>query len=199
MGQIRGAHLYNLDSQLKFRKPAGYGHAYTEPKDFSIWTDSIVGESFKVRTFLLGEGTPASGGLPIAALPFIGQSGPVGALVLLLQESTKSLPFSAKDFFPISRLGALHLKSKAVRAEILPVNRGHSADDITARQKEILEFMAQGMTNAEIADEILLSESTVRQETIRIYRSLSVPNRQEAIIKAKDIGLIQDQRFLVDA
>ena len=152
LGQVVGAHLYNLDSQLKFRKLAGYGHAYIEPKDFSIWTNSIVGESFKVRTFLLGEGTPASGGLPVASLPFIKQTGPVGVLVLVMQKDIKSLPFTAQEFSPISRLGALHLKSRAVRAAILPVNRGYSVDDITSRQREILDFMSQGMTNAEVAD-----------------------------------------------
>jgi ATP/maltotriose-dependent transcriptional regulator MalT len=55
--------------------------------------------------------------------------------------------------------------------------------------------MGDGMTNAEISTKVLLSESTVRQETIRIYRALAVPGRQEAVAKARALGLIQKLNF----
>ena len=37
-----------------------------------------------------------------------------------------------------------------------------------------MEFMAQGLTNAQIAQELMLSESSIRQETVKIYRALGV-------------------------
>ena len=51
-------------------------------------------------------------------------------------------------------------------------------------------MMAEGMTNAEIARELLLSESSIRQETVNIYRVLGVGSRQEAAKKGKALGLI---------
>ena len=199
MGQVRGAHLYTLDSKLKLGKLASYGQAFNEPEDFSIWTQSAVGESFKVKSFVTEKGTPETDGFPIAAMPFIGQGGPVGVLVLVLEENMTSFTFTQDNFIALSRLGALYLQSRMVTAATGPANRGGSVEDITPRQIKILEFAAQGMTNAEIGTQVLLSESTVRQETIKIYRSLGVANRQEAIIQGKSIGLIQDQKFLATA
>jgi DNA-binding NarL/FixJ family response regulator len=51
--------------------------------------------------------------------------------------------------------------------------------------------MADGLVNVEIARELMLSESTIRQETIRIYRALGVHNRTEASKKGRALGLIK--------
>lgn len=65
--------------------------------------------------------------------------------------------------------------------------------DLTERQMQVLRGMSQNMTNAEIARELLLSESTIRQETVRIYRALQVSGRIEAAKKAKALGLLGTQ------
>lgn len=62
--------------------------------------------------------------------------------------------------------------------------------ELTSRQIRILDLISEGMTNAEIAKQVLLSESTVRQETIRIYRILKCHSRSEAIVKARANGII---------
>jgi ATP/maltotriose-dependent transcriptional regulator MalT len=46
------------------------------------------------------------------------------------------------------------------------------------------------MINGEIAQKLMLSESTIRQETVRIYKSLGVGNRLEAVKKAKMLGFL---------
>ena len=55
---------------------------------------------------------------------------------------------------------------------------------------KILEFMAEGLTNAEIARKLLLSESTVRQESVKIYRTFNTDNRQAAVAAGREAGLI---------
>jgi DNA-binding CsgD family transcriptional regulator len=52
--------------------------------------------------------------------------------------------------------------------------------DLTDRQKKILEMMSQGLTNSAMASKLGFSESLIRQETVKIYRSLNVSNRREA-------------------
>lgn len=70
-------------------------------------------------------------------------------------------------------------------------SRTNSDGELTARQKEVLRYMAQGMTNGQIARVLKFSESTVRQETMAIYRTLQVRGRAEAVQFAEDRGLLQ--------
>jgi DNA-binding NarL/FixJ family response regulator len=63
-------------------------------------------------------------------------------------------------------------------------------DELTGRQLQILDFMADGLTNVEISRKLLLSESTIRQESVRIYRTLETDNRQDAVSKGRAAGLI---------
>lgn len=69
--------------------------------------------------------------------------------------------------------------------------RGNSDGELTARQKEVLRHMASGMTNGQIARILKFSESTVRQETMAIYRTLQVRGRAEAVQFAEDNGLLE--------
>jgi DNA-binding NarL/FixJ family response regulator len=51
---------------------------------------------------------------------------------------------------------------------------------LCARQREILELLAEGLSNAEIAGRLFLSESTVKQHLRAAYKALGVKNRREA-------------------
>jgi DNA-binding NarL/FixJ family response regulator len=52
--------------------------------------------------------------------------------------------------------------------------------DISARQGEILEMVVEGLSNAEIAGRLYLSESTIKQHLRGAYKVLGVRNRTEA-------------------
>lgn len=67
---------------------------------------------------------------------------------------------------------------------------------LSERQLEILRLMAKTMTNSQIAKRIGFSESTVRQETMAIYRQLEVHGRREAIRLASARGMLaNDEAF----
>lgn len=53
-------------------------------------------------------------------------------------------------------------------------------DALTPRQREILRFVVEGQTNAQIARELYLSESTIKQHLRAAYKTLEVRNRTEA-------------------
>jgi DNA-binding NarL/FixJ family response regulator len=61
--------------------------------------------------------------------------------------------------------------------------------DLTEREREILELLAQGLTNSAIAERLSLSVKTVRNRISDIFSKLHVSDRSEAIIKARDAGL----------
>jgi DNA-binding CsgD family transcriptional regulator len=63
---------------------------------------------------------------------------------------------------------------------------------LTARQVEILRWMAEGMTNRQIAARICFSESTVRLESMAIYRLLGVRSRGQAVAAARQSGLLSE-------
>jgi len=53
--------------------------------------------------------------------------------------------------------------------------------DLTVRQREILEIVAEGVSNAEIGRRLYLSESTIKQHLRAAYKVLGVRNRREAV------------------
>lgn len=55
------------------------------------------------------------------------------------------------------------------------------------RQREILKLIADGMTNAQIDSELGFSESTIRQDTMKIYEALGVTGRKEATSKYREL------------
>jgi DNA-binding NarL/FixJ family response regulator len=61
--------------------------------------------------------------------------------------------------------------------------------ELTGREREILDLVAAGLGNHEIARRLLLSEKTVRNNVAAILTKLQVPNRAAAVAKARDTGL----------
>jgi DNA-binding NarL/FixJ family response regulator len=50
--------------------------------------------------------------------------------------------------------------------------------------------MARGKTNAQIVHQVILSESSVKQGSVRIFRSLCIGSRQQDVAKSKATGLL---------
>jgi len=61
---------------------------------------------------------------------------------------------------------------------------------ITAREFEILELIAGGMSNREIAEKLFVSENTVKTHSSRLFDKLSAKRRTQAVQIAKDLRLI---------
>jgi DNA-binding NarL/FixJ family response regulator len=63
---------------------------------------------------------------------------------------------------------------------ILRQNENPKMGDLSARQREILELVVEGLSNAQIARRLYLSESTIKQHLRAVYKLLEVSNRTEA-------------------
>jgi DNA-binding NarL/FixJ family response regulator len=61
--------------------------------------------------------------------------------------------------------------------------------DLTAREREILHLIAQGQSNATIAQHFTLSLKTVQNHVSNIFSKLQVVDRAQAIVRARDAGL----------
>ena len=65
--------------------------------------------------------------------------------------------------------------------------------DLTDRERDVLDLIARGLTNAAIAERLVLSSKTVRNHISRIYSKLDVDHRGQAIVLAREAGLGRDQ------
>lgn len=61
---------------------------------------------------------------------------------------------------------------------------------VTRRELEILELIAKGMSNREIADNLFVSENTVKTHSSRLFDKLSAKRRTQAVQIGKELGLI---------
>jgi len=61
---------------------------------------------------------------------------------------------------------------------------------ITKRELEILELIAKGMSNREIAEKLFVSENTVKTHSSRLFDKLSAKRRTQAVQIGKEMGLI---------
>ncbi|CAM3674278.1 response regulator transcription factor [Smaragdicoccus niigatensis] len=72
-----------------------------------------------------------------------------------------------------------------------PNRNGSAVDVLTAREQEVLRLIARGRTNAEISDELYISEVTVKSHIGRIFLKLELRDRAAAIIYAFNHGLVR--------
>jgi LuxR family maltose regulon positive regulatory protein len=68
---------------------------------------------------------------------------------------------------------------------------GALPEPLTPREQEILELVAAGLTNREIADTLVISPETVKKHTGTIYGKLGVGNRTEAAARARELDLLK--------
>lgn len=61
--------------------------------------------------------------------------------------------------------------------------------ELTAREREVLDLIARGLTNAAIAERLFISPKTVRNQVSEIYSKLEVASRAEAVARARDAGI----------
>ena len=61
--------------------------------------------------------------------------------------------------------------------------------DLTAREREILDLIARGRANGQIAEQLVLSAKTVRNHVSNIFTKIQVVDRAQAIVKAREAGI----------
>ncbi len=72
-----------------------------------------------------------------------------------------------------------------------PVATSHAVESLTARETEVWQQMARGLSNQEIANELILGETTVKTHVSRVLMKLGVRDRVQAVVAAYESGIVR--------
>ena len=113
----------------------------------------------------------------------------MSVLGLCLKKSIAPTPELISYFETIGGLFALQLsKSDYATATPETIKIVAQLNLFTRRQREIIQLVADGLTNTQIGNELGFSESTIRQETMRIYEILGATGRADAVRMFRSIS-----------
>lgn len=144
--------------------------------------NTFPGEWFTMHTATLSHNAAASGIAHEVTVLFsrLGLDAvirdPESAQVIAATPNAESRMLAAQP--GAVKVVATRLAGSSLRVELLP---DQSPDDLTARQQQVAECLAQGMRNAQIAETLGISLHTVRRHLEQIFRRLGVNNRRDAV------------------
>ncbi len=126
----------------------------------------------------------------IINVPLNFEGSAIGILGIMCSDNLVHSDSDESFLTAIAGLIALSIKNFGVEN-----NKKNEKDEnkeffLTRRQRRILQLISEGLTNNQIAHELGFSLSTVRHETMRIYKVLNASGRREAIITAIQNDLI---------
>lgn len=129
--------------------------------------------------------------------PFLDLGSEMAGLLLSLSQRGVALEYIARILaaFPdeMKDVSPLHVADGAgLSMAVNTLAQGPSSsfvEPLTPRELDVLALMTQGLTNKEIAQQLSISHGTVRQHAYNLFQKLQVNTRQQAVLKAADLGI----------
>ena len=110
-----------------------------------------------------------------------------GRLLASLIPNARFVPLESRNHVLFEDEAAFRLFSEELATFLRGAQRGPLAA-LTAREQELLELLARGLDNHQIAAHLEVSEKTVRNHVSSVFAKLGVESRAQAIVKAREAG-----------
>jgi two-component system, NarL family, response regulator LiaR len=110
-----------------------------------------------------------------------------GAIGYLLKDTEAD---ELREAIKAAAAGQVQLSPKAATRLLREVRAPESPETLTERETDVLRLLAQGLSNKEIARELVIGEKTVKTHVSNILSKLGVPSRTQAALYAVRIGLV---------
>jgi len=196
-GSLVGTQIHSLTRRGTFVSAAVFGME-SHPETETLWLfdeHPITAAAQSKQTVI--EPHPTQDGYEIWAMPILKDTNVAGALssVAKSEKRDEIVAFSQEELLSISNLAYLFLSLSGM-PEIVKNADSVASGQLSSRQHEIVMMMAKGLTNAQIGNELILSESSIKQESVKIFKALGVENRRDAVRRARETGLIPEHNYL---
>ncbi|WP_339724522.1 LuxR C-terminal-related transcriptional regulator [uncultured Paraglaciecola sp.] len=135
----------------------------------------------------------------ITTIPIVIRYGTLLALALVCIKTLEYQVFSFRlnqqlyigiiaSFFLFLGVAATYLWRRFNDSHVITNN---TVPILTIKELKLLQGLAQGLTNQQLADATFLSVNTIKTQLKSLYRKLLVKNRSEAVAKAKNLNLLE--------
>jgi NarL family two-component system response regulator LiaR len=111
----------------------------------------------------------------------------VGAISYLLKDTEADKLCEA---IRAAAAGEVRLSPKVAARLVREVRAPESPETLTERETEVLRAVARGLSNSEVAEELVITEATVKTHVSSILGKLNLPSRTRAALYALKIGLV---------
>ena len=188
--KISNAIIFNLDSH-NIATELYSNNPYPETADYADFKSvlNLISQNWNIST-LTASTIAKSNNNDFMLIPI--SNGKILKGYILLKMETASL--TAQELHLIEVIGkicSVYLKVELPELKHPQVIKELSSKvPLSARQLQILQGFVEGKTNHELAEDLGFSVSTIRHETMEIYRSLGASDRKEAAKIAQDKSII---------
>lgn len=202
---VIATYVARLDSDNRISMIGSFGYSRQRVENTgrpSIWEDLSITETIRTGKISLyktwneyisrfpDKAHLASPGQSFVCLPLSYQGVRSGGFGITFSRPLEEIGLNDKIWDVFSAAGEVFL-SKSWSEELIrnPVPIAEYGEDalfavesLSAREKQVLVLMAEGLTNQNIATKMKFSESTIKQDTIKIFKVLGVKSREEATL-----------------
>ena len=188
--KISNAIIFNLDSH-NVATELYSNNSYPETADYADFKSvlNLISQNWNITT-LTASAIAKSSNNDFIVIP-ISNGKILKGYILLKMETASLTPQELHLIEVIGKVCAVYLK-----VELPELKHPHLTKELSskvsfsARQLQILQGFVEGKTNHELAEDLGFSVSTIRHETMEIYRSLGASDRKEAAKIAQDKSII---------
>lgn len=189
--ELIGCSIASINNLGEIEYRAKFGQIEVTEFGENIWDRAIVANSIRAqKAQFLKLAKDADKPINVLSVPVFFSKSPLGVVLVASRDDFSNV--NEEILFLFSSLVAFVMKlgfrqGASTQSGLKLID---APEPLTSRQVRVLELMALNLTNADIARELMMSESTIRQESVRIYKALGVSDRNSAVKRGMEFGFL---------